>query len=202
MEDNVSPTLVEQGKWPTRKWACPVLGCGFPPAWSLRGCDSHIRETHTKQAYHCSICAWSTLNLDLLQRHEKGHTTFPGGKLVVPGPSKQWGARFRVLYAQFRRLWTVTVNSVSDFMGGQTNQGWETRGWTLNWGFIVSVISWEGEPIRGGRNRVNYEQWTGKVGIYCVSDFMGGRTKQYVLLMSYCVWFPFKYLEHPFNFQS
>ena len=84
-QDDVPPAPVEQGKWPTRKWACPVIGCGFPPASSLRGCDSHIRETHTKQAYHCSFCSWSTFNLDSLQRHEKGHTTVPSGDLVAPG---------------------------------------------------------------------------------------------------------------------
>ena len=70
MEDNLPPTPVKQGKWPTRKWAHLVLGCGFPPPGSLRECDSHVREAHTKQAYHCS--------------------TFTGGeKLVAPGPSKQ-----------------------------------------------------------------------------------------------------------------
>ena len=86
-EEDFKP--IEQGTWPNRTWACPVLGCGFPPAGSLRGCDSHIREAHTKQAYHCSFCAWSTFNLDSLQRHEKSHTTVPSGDLVAPGPSKQ-----------------------------------------------------------------------------------------------------------------
>ena len=43
----------------------------------------------------------------------------------------------------------VSVISVCDFMGGRTNQGWETH-------------------------RVNIET----VGVYCVCDFMGGRTNQ------------------------
>ena len=48
---------------------------------------------------------------------------------------------------------TVGVYCVWDFMGGRTNQGWETHGVNIEqWEFIVSVISWEGEPIRGGRH--------------------------------------------------
>ena len=63
------------------------------------------------------------------------------------------------------------IVSVISWEGDQSGVG--DTGWTINseqdqWGFIVSVILWEGEPIRGGRHRVNYEQWTGSVGIYCV----------------------------------
>ena len=51
---------------------------------------------------------------------------------------------------------SVGVYCVCDFMGGRTNQGWETHGVNIEqWGFIVfivSVISWEGIPIRGGRH--------------------------------------------------
>ena len=65
---------IEQGAWPSKTYSCPVMGCGYPPSKYLRSVDSHIRSVHTKVAYFCSFCRWSTFNLDSLQRHEKGHT--------------------------------------------------------------------------------------------------------------------------------
>ena len=40
---------------------------------SKRGLDSHIRAVHTKNALLCSLCDFSTYNLDSMQRHEREH---------------------------------------------------------------------------------------------------------------------------------
>ena len=47
--------------------------CDITPRRSRMGMDSHIRSVHTKKALVCSFCAFSTYNMDSLQRHEKEH---------------------------------------------------------------------------------------------------------------------------------
>ena len=47
--------------------------CDITPKRSKWGMDSHIRAVHTKKALVCSFCAFSTYNMDSLQRHEKEH---------------------------------------------------------------------------------------------------------------------------------
>ena len=69
--------------------------------------------------------------------------------------------------------WTVGVYCVCDLMGGRTNQGWETHRVNVEqWGFIVSVISWEGVTNQGWETHgwiivVNKINWN---WIYFVSE--------------------------------
>ena len=53
-----------------RKWACPQ--CNFVII-SQRGCYGHIREKHTGKTYVCSMCNFSSYNLDSLHKHEREH---------------------------------------------------------------------------------------------------------------------------------
>ena len=61
--------VTEGGK--TLYYKCP--NCDITPKKSKWGMDSHIRAVHTKKALVCSFCAFSTYNMDSLQRHEKEH---------------------------------------------------------------------------------------------------------------------------------
>ena len=61
--------VTDQGK--TLYYKCP--NCDITPKKSKWGMDSHIRAVHTKKALVCSFCAFSTYNMDSLQRHEKEH---------------------------------------------------------------------------------------------------------------------------------
>ena len=54
----------------TYKYKCPQ--CDHTKI-SKRGLDSHIRAAHTKNALLCSLCDFSTYNLDSMQRHEREH---------------------------------------------------------------------------------------------------------------------------------
>ena len=54
----------------TYKYKCPQ--CDHIKI-SKRGLDSHIRAAHTKNALLCSLCDFSTYNLDSMQRHEREH---------------------------------------------------------------------------------------------------------------------------------
>ena len=47
--------------------------CDIAPKKSKSGMDAHIRSVHTKKALLCSFCAFSTYNLDSLNRHMKEH---------------------------------------------------------------------------------------------------------------------------------
>ena len=55
----------------TKMYKCG--NCDITPTRSRMGMDSHIRAVHTKKALVCSFCAFSTYNMDSLQRHEKEH---------------------------------------------------------------------------------------------------------------------------------
>ena len=44
--------------------------CDVTPMKSKYGMDAHIRSVHTKKALLCTFCAFSTYNLDSLNRHE------------------------------------------------------------------------------------------------------------------------------------
>ena len=55
----------------TKMYKCG--NCDITPTRSRMGMDSHIRSVHTKKALVCSFCAFSTYNMDSLQRHEKEH---------------------------------------------------------------------------------------------------------------------------------
>ena len=55
----------------TKMYKCG--NCDITPTHSRMGMDSHIRAVHTKKALVCSFCAFSTYNMDSLQRHEKEH---------------------------------------------------------------------------------------------------------------------------------
>ena len=46
--------------------------CDFAPK-TKRAIDAHICSVHTKKALLCSLCHFSTYNMDSLQRHEKEH---------------------------------------------------------------------------------------------------------------------------------
>ena len=61
--------VTEGGK--TLYYKCP--NCDITPKKSKWGMNSHIRAVHTKKALVCSFCAFSTYNMDSLQRHEKEH---------------------------------------------------------------------------------------------------------------------------------
>ena len=45
--------------------------CDVTPMRSKYGMDAHIRSVHTKKALLCMFCAFSTYNLDSLNRHER-----------------------------------------------------------------------------------------------------------------------------------
>ena len=47
--------------------------CDIAPTATSRAMDSHIRAVHTKKAFLCSYCDFTTYNLDSMQRHEKSH---------------------------------------------------------------------------------------------------------------------------------
>ena len=55
----------------TKMYKCG--NCDITPTCSRMGMDSHIRAVHTEKALVCSFCAFSTYNMDSLQRHEKEH---------------------------------------------------------------------------------------------------------------------------------
>ena len=55
----------------TKFYRCP--NCDITPKTSKNGMDSHIRAVHTKKALVCSLCPFSTYNMDSLTRHEKEH---------------------------------------------------------------------------------------------------------------------------------
>ena len=55
----------------TKMYKCG--NCDITPTCSRMGMDSHIHAVHTKKALVCSFCAFSTYNMDSLQRHEKEH---------------------------------------------------------------------------------------------------------------------------------
>ena len=59
----------EDGKV-TYKYKCPQ--CHHVKI-SKRGLDSHIRQVHTKKPFVCTLCDFTTYNLDSMQRHEKVH---------------------------------------------------------------------------------------------------------------------------------
>ena len=65
------PLHVTEGGGETLYYKCP--NCNITPKKSKWGMDSHIRAVHTKKALVCSFCAFSTYNMDSLQRHEKEH---------------------------------------------------------------------------------------------------------------------------------
>ena len=51
-----------------------LFGCGncaAPPMKTKRGMDAHIRSVHTKEAFVCHYCDFTTYNLDSFQSHEK-----------------------------------------------------------------------------------------------------------------------------------
>ena len=54
----------------SRPWACPQCNTFRE---SKNGCDTHIRQVHTRKALVCALCSFSTYNMDSLQRHEKEH---------------------------------------------------------------------------------------------------------------------------------
>ena len=45
--------------------------CDVTPIRSKYGMDAHIYSVHTKKAPMCTFCAFSTYNLDSLNRHER-----------------------------------------------------------------------------------------------------------------------------------
>ena len=45
-------------------------GTNVTPMKSKYGMDAHIHSVHTKKALLCMFCAFSTNNLDSLNRHE------------------------------------------------------------------------------------------------------------------------------------
>ena len=45
--------------------------CDVTQMKSKYGMDAHIRSVHTKKALLCTFCAFSTYNLDSLNRHEQ-----------------------------------------------------------------------------------------------------------------------------------
>ena len=47
--------------------------CDIAPTATSRAMDAHIQAVHTKKAFLCSYCDFTTYNLDSMQRHEKGH---------------------------------------------------------------------------------------------------------------------------------
>ena len=55
----------------TKMYKCG--NCDITPTRSRMGMDSHIHAVHTKKALVCSFCAFSTYNMDSLQRHKKEH---------------------------------------------------------------------------------------------------------------------------------
>ena len=54
----------------TYKYKCPQ--CDHVKI-SKRGMDSHIRQVHTLKPFVCSLCDFTSYNLDSMQRHEKVH---------------------------------------------------------------------------------------------------------------------------------
>ena len=60
------PVVVMVGE--SRSWACPQ--CNMVRGLK-NGCDAHIRQVHTGKALVCTLCSFSTYNMDSLQRHEK-----------------------------------------------------------------------------------------------------------------------------------
>ena len=56
---------LEDNKYEYRCRNCDVI-----PMRSKYGMDTHIRSVHTKKALLCTFCAFSTYNLDSLNRHE------------------------------------------------------------------------------------------------------------------------------------
>ena len=65
-----SPAVIklEGHKYQFKFWNCDVLLTA-----TSRAMDAHIRAVHTKKAFLCSYCDFTTYNLDSMQRHEKGH---------------------------------------------------------------------------------------------------------------------------------
>ena len=57
--------IMVEGK---RKWSCPQ--CHIIKG-SKNGCDTHTRQVHTRKAFVCSMCSYSSYNLDCMHRHEK-----------------------------------------------------------------------------------------------------------------------------------
>ena len=55
----------------TKMYKCG--NCDITPTCSRMGMDSHIHAVHTKKALVCSFCAFSTYNMDSLQKHKKEH---------------------------------------------------------------------------------------------------------------------------------
>ena len=47
--------------------------CDITLTATLWAMDAHIPAVHTKKAFLCSYCDFTTYNLDSMQRHEKGH---------------------------------------------------------------------------------------------------------------------------------
>ena len=47
--------------------------CDIAPTATSWAMDAHIQAVHTKKAFLCSYCDFTTYNLDSMQRHEKGH---------------------------------------------------------------------------------------------------------------------------------
>ena len=47
--------------------------CDIALTATSQAMDVHIRAVHTKKAFLCSYCDFTTYNLGSMQRHEKGH---------------------------------------------------------------------------------------------------------------------------------
>ena len=65
-----SPVVI---KLEGHKYQFKCGNCDVPLTVTSCVVDAHIRAVHTKKAFLCSHCDFTTYNLDSMQHHEKGH---------------------------------------------------------------------------------------------------------------------------------